>query len=245
MLRAGSAFSFFCLAGLTAIKKYYRYAAFRAYLYDQDSSGYFHRIDSLQKFCKQSGVSPNTLRADLRHFQADGLLAIHGRYIRFKRLQGIQARWYSIYRNWQYDIDMQADKAGFFAALIHRQEIHNHRRKQAHLEAEKIHDPSIRKKYLKAVNQTQAPVGVNQKIFIGTGTLARIFGRSRSTAWRYTSRAEKNGVIRIRRNFAIIGRAATLPQYLEIRQGHRAYGKTVWDNSTGEVRLRLLNDYAL
>lgn len=210
-----------------------------------DSSGYYHRLDSLEKFCKQSGTSYNTLRSDLRAFQADGLIAVHGRYIRFRHLQGAHARWYSIYCNWRYDIDQQQDKAGFFAALIHRQEIDKHRRKQAYKEAENISDPSIRKKYLKFVSHSQAPIGALEKIFIGMGTLGRIFGRSKATAWRYTNRMEKSGLIRVRRNFRVIGKASTMPEYLAIRQKHRAYGMTVWDNSTGEVRMRLLNDYAL
>jgi hypothetical protein len=199
----------------------------------------------LKSFARHSRISHNTIRQDLKGFAADGLLAIHGPNIRFKRLYGAHQRWYAIYRNYQFEIDKAQDHAGYFAGLIHRQEMKVHFSRQAYKEAEKICDPLARIKYLRTVHQTPSPVGALQGIYCGIGTLSRVFGKSRSTAWRYAVRAEANGVIGIRRNFTFIGVAGTMSQYLSIRQQYRAYGRTVWSNSTGKIYVRDLNDYVL
>lgn len=239
-------FNFFqMISGLVAIKQFYRYAAFRLFCYHVNSSGYYNKLLLLQKFCKHSGISYSTLRQDIKRFQADGLVGIHGAMIRFKRLAGDHGRLLLMYREFQSEIDRQENKPDYFASLVHRKEMDHHISKQAYKEAGKIDSVSARKSYLRIVHQTLTPLGAKQEIYLGMTTLSRVFDKSKATAWRYITKAEKGGVISVRRNTKFLGFAASADQYISIRNELRAYGRTFWNRKTGKVYMRLLNDYVL
>lgn len=218
------------------IKKFYRFCLMRQYLLTLDSSGLYN-IKHL-KLCSIACKIPyNTLRADLSWFVAIGVLWRGRNNLKLIRLGKQYKSLYGLYIRYEGQISQSNTPAIYFADLYKRKKIHNNIICQIKREATKC-DPINGKKLLKLVKTSKAKIGEKQGVYLSLGTIGRLFGRSKTTAYKYIERLNLNGIVKRIRNSAFI---CHLSEYQYHRKTEKLYGRLFV--RSGKVYERLLNSY--
>lgn len=160
------------------------------------TSGYYNsRL--LQQAAIAIGINYNTIRADISWFEANGWLNRHHRNLRLITLTNQALNLLTIFENSKNQLE--------FCALVKKRLFFTGLYMQAKKEAENIHDPKIRAKYLRTVRGNNSPLGVKQGLFCSLGTVATYYGKSISSAKRYVKDLKRRRLVQVTGNATVIG----------------------------------------
>lgn len=218
------------------IKKFYRFCLMRQYLLTLNSSGLYN-IKQVRLCSIVSKIPYNTLRADLSWFVSNGVLRKDKNNLKLIRLSRTHQSLYGLYIRYAGQISDSKTPAIFFADLYKRKQIHSNVIYQVKKEAAKS-DPINGKKLLKLVNHSKAELGEKQGVYLSLGTIGRLLGRSKTTAYKYMERLNMNAIVGRIKNRAFICHSK---EYYYHRKTDKLYGRLFVRN--GEVYERLLNSY--
>lgn len=218
------------------IKKFYRFCLLRQYLLTLNSSGLYNigQVKLCSIACK---IPYNTLRADLSWFVAIGVLWRVKNNMKLIRLTKNYKSLYGLYIKYEGQISKSETPAIYFADLYKRKKIYNNIICQIKREANKC-DPINGKKLLKLVKTSKAEIGEKHGVHFSLGTIGHLFGRSKTTAYKYIERLNLNGIVKRKRNSAFI---CHLNEYHYHRKAEKLYGRLFVRSS--KVYERLLNSY--
>lgn len=209
-------------------KRLYRFLKLREYLLSVDQSGYYP-VSQIKQAAIAIGINYNTLRADISFFQANSLIFKHGRNLRLKTLSASIRRFARFLPT--------SKSATEFCNLIKKSIFFSGLYKQAFIESRKIHDPQIRRKYLRTVRDNNTYLGVNQGLFCSLGNISGYFEKSVSTVKRYIQDLKKSRLLSVKNNLRVVG---TVEQLSFFRKSFLVNRIEVVDNLVFE---RLTNSY--
>lgn len=223
----------------TTIKRFWRYCALRDWYYSLDSSGFYNK-NLLHAVSKSTGIPYNTIRQDLKHFQQQGWLSIHGDKIRFKRPCNEYKQMWGLYN--ESFTENEPPGVEDFCLLVKKRVLTNYIKRLAYYASLKISSNKERERYLQHLFDN-SHIGAPHKLFFSLDNIARVFQKGKTTVWRYMKDLEQAGVVNIRRNRKWITRVPTYADYLAIRKNTGLYGRIYWQPLTGDVYERRSNDY--
>jgi Mn-dependent DtxR family transcriptional regulator len=186
------------------VKRFYRFIRQRGFLLSIDSSGLYQK-NLLKDGAAVTGISYNTIRADLKSLEKDGLIEIcNKKLIRLKKMSGYYHKLYITYSNNRDDINNHPKPSLYFSDLVKSKILRTYLLSQANMESKKIIDPTIKRKYLKTVKSTTTALGVSHGINASLTTISKVFGKSKITAFNYINNMKSSGIISVKRKSRFI-----------------------------------------
>jgi hypothetical protein len=183
------------------VKRFYRYCLMREYLHTVNSAGLYH-INQVRNCARVTRLSYNTLRNDINIFADMGLLVRANGFVKLHRLSDSLKSLHTLFKLNRQEIEKQSNPALYFADLYKKKIVFANVIAQSFMEAEKINDEKLKRKYLKHIRQKKAPVGVKEGIFLSLRTIGNIFDRGKTTAYKFIERMNNTAILKIKKNIS-------------------------------------------
>ena len=219
----------------TYLKKYYRFCLFRQFLLSINSSGHYH-ISCISQCAKETGLSYNTLRADIRWFCEQNLIIKRADFIRLKTLTNSRKWLYDYYIAHESEINGHKSPALYFSDTYKKTVIFYNVTLQLNHEASRCEE-SIGRKLKKLVNIQKVEVGERLGVYLALSTIGRLLDRGKSTAHKYINRMNSDGTLIRKKNFHYLGQVSDILKF----KIDELYGRLTTRN--GAVYERLQNSY--
>ena len=220
------------------IKRFYRFLRVREWYHSFNTSGFYDK-NRLSLCAKDCNLSYNTLRVDLKQWNKEGILSIHGNKLRFHALSGSNKTLFRHFQTFRADIIKAKNPALHFCNIIKTKHFFTYMYAQGLNEANKIQDQKIRRKYLRTVKNSKTSLGVNTGMNVSINTIGRIFGKSKTTGHKYVEQMQKAKLLTVNKHYEPLCNV----EDFSLRLRYQYINRTVTNYEEGIVYERKQNSY--
>ena len=129
-----------------------------------------------------------------------GLLTASKHHLAFHKLKGRFANYWKVFSQYREEILNASNEAIYFADLVKKRILYHYFSLQINKELAKIQDRTSTKKYKALVNSNETYVGEKHGIYCSIGSIARLMGKCKTTAWKYVNNMKENGILKVQKN---------------------------------------------